>query len=203
MNLFDDERIEGVRRRRADNVNAASGGLLRAVGAAFAKYLTWPWLAAMAVCLGACVVPQDIRERPPADTDAGEEEEYEYWPVITNPNPAPGLVKVPAEVDSFPFIINSLLPPDENDSLRRNDLEIRWFLDFESNPTILRTDTLDSEQIYRLDPNVLDPPDDLHILEVIVSDLGFVGGDDPKETPPNAHTYTVVWAIQIQSIEAP
>lgn len=150
----------------------------------------------LAFLLAACVVPEDIRERP----DGDEEFEYEddYWPVIRNVKPAFGKSTIPRDCRRWTFQILDLNQPEDPSV----SLSIRWFLDYDQNAPKIdgvgMTYALPARQVSGSE----EAPALQHVLEVVVSDKGFVqdqADSDLRTTPVDAHTYYGVWFITLDT----
>lgn len=175
--------------------------------------LTLPLLL-VALGLAACVLPADIEERPgPADGDeetAEEEEtetdgepEFAYWPIFIKSRPADPEILIPHACKTYTFRLLLVSLPDEEDEARRMNFAVRWFMDWSKNPNPIWFRGLDSVQEYLLDPSALDPTQ-VHLLEAVVSDTGFV--EDSSVTPRNRapkgqtpHTDRESWLIRLDT----
>jgi len=156
----------------------------------------------LGLCVLSCVVPEDIRERP-SDGDGETETPYDYWPVIVPVRPAVGRTIVPAQCDSFTFHFELTRLPDATDTERIQGLEVHWFWDGGSNPVSIgriREGLLVGNR-YDINPKTLydeHKPDAVHLLEVIVSDLGFeptVISPDNRTPISGAHVAWAYWFI--------
>lgn len=138
-----------------------------------------------------CLLPADIRERP-----EGDQEEYEYWPVITNSLPSGGKQVMVKSCEYARFSVIFAEAPDPDDEERNLNFSVRWYLDRSSNPNpIVRTrGWSDFKMTETIQFDTLDS-DGTYLLEVFVSDLGF---DDSQREPlvnPGAHSDRWTWEI--------
>ncbi len=129
----------------------------------------------------ACVVPSDIETRPMADMDVEEmEESYEYWPAIQSTVPPAGRVVLPAGCTKALFEIVLEDIPDPADP-RYAQMQIRWFMDYNDDaPNIICVGGWERGIKCEINPGYYyDPvaPDEAHLLEVVISDLGFEPAD--------------------------
>ncbi len=149
------------------------------------------------LALSSCVVSEEINRR--VDGDLEFEEEISSWPIMKNVKPPFGQTEVHQDCPNWTFSILDLSTTEDGGG--ENDYSIRWFLDYEeAEPKIDgvgMTYTLNPQRIAAQDTE-----DTRHILEVIVSDMGFVEGDegaDLRTIPIGAHTDHNSWIIDFVS----
>ncbi len=175
-------------------MNICGGGTIERISAG------WAWRLAVVLLsvllLASCVVPEDIRERVDGDDDF--ELENDYWPVIRNVKPAFGKTTIPRDCRRWTFQILDVNMPEDPDV----NLSIRWFLDYDQNAPKIdgvgMTYALPARQVSGSEES----PILQHVLEVVVSDKGFVqdqADSDLRTTPADAHTYYGVWFITLDT----
>lgn len=125
-----------------------------------------------------CLLPADIEER--SSQASMNPDETGYLLGIENPYPPEGVLVLPADCPLARFRILLKETPEKGDTINET-LEIRWFLDYEENPNVVCLGDKITGLVCTLSPNQLSK-NETHLLEAVVSDLGFQSGD---ETPIN------------------
>lgn len=153
------------------------------------------------IIVSGCVMPADIRTRPDGDL----EDDSDYWPIIINPQPSAGIVKLNPQCADYPnyknfrFLMATELSP--NDELRQEKFETRWFINDEQ----IRSDVGYSDVIglpfflIESNCNVDETSENYYCLvEAHVSDLGFK--EDTGYLPAEgAHYTSIYWFVNFDN----
>ncbi len=164
-----------------------------------APELLYVLLIVASVFFAGCLGYEDIEVRSDGDEMA------EFWPVIeaTEPPIAEAVIRIDKKCKGYRFRITKLVSSTTGEELTARDVDINWFLDYESDKNPKSKDLA-----YILYANSWfhgDIPGTEHIVEVVVSDSGFKD-DGPyiNWAPiPGGHWDHARWIIKVVDDDPP